>query len=98
MPEGLLHDAELAGPSAEKVHDRVAGDLRRTRRPATPRGKGAGDIPGGPLGSPRDDVDRGAFCRSGLAQVLALHQWQERGFLPGGLVATSCGCGASTCT
>ncbi|MDN0198426.1 hypothetical protein [Streptomyces sp. S.PNR 29] len=86
MPEGALHDPELAGLSAEEVYDRIAGDLRRMRRLATLRGKGVGDILGAPLGSPRDYVDLDAFYRRGLAQGLDLHQRHERGFLPGGLV------------
>ncbi|MFB8244082.1 hypothetical protein ACFC5X_03340 [Streptomyces sp. NPDC055952] len=86
MPEGLLHDPALAGLSAEEIHDRIAGALRRQRRLATPRGKGAGDVLGAPLGSPRAYVDLDAFYRRGLAQGLDLHQRQERGFLPGGLV------------
>ncbi|MFE0822732.1 hypothetical protein [Streptomyces sp. NPDC058847] len=86
MPEGLLHDPALAGLSAEEVYDRIAGDLRRMRRLSTPRGKGVGDILGGPLGPPRGYVDLDGFYRRGLAQGLDLHQRQERGFLPGGLV------------
>jgi predicted metal-dependent peptidase len=86
MPDGLLYDAELKDLSAEEVYDRIAGDLRRMRRLATLRGKGAGDILGGPLGSPRDYVDLDEFYRRGLARGLDLHQQQERGFLPGGLV------------
>jgi predicted metal-dependent peptidase len=86
MPEGLLHDQRLAGLSAEEVYDRIAGDLRRMRRLATLRGKGAGDILGAPLGAPRDHVDLDEFYRRGLRQGLDLHQRQERGFLPGGLV------------
>ncbi|MFC8435429.1 hypothetical protein [Streptomyces sp. NPDC057253] len=86
MPEGLLHDPQLAGLSAEEVYDRIAGDLRRMRRLATLRGKGVGDLLGGPLGPPRDCVDLDEFYRRGLARGLDLHQQQERGFLPGGLV------------
>lgn len=86
MPEGLLHDQSLAGLSSEEVYDRIAGDLRRIRRLATLRGKGAGDILGAPLGPPRDHVDLDEFYRRGLRQGLDLHQRQERGFLPGGLV------------
>ncbi len=86
MPEGLLYDPELKDLSAEEVYDRIAGDLRRTRRLATLRGKGAGDILGGPLGSPRDYVDLDEFYRRGLARGLDLHQQHERGFLPGGLI------------
>ncbi|MFV0132727.1 DUF2201 family putative metallopeptidase [Streptomyces sp. HMX87] len=86
MPEGLLHDPELAGLSAEEVYDRIAGDLRRMRRLSTLRGKGVGDVLGAPLGVPRDHCDLDGFYRRGLAQGLDLHQRQERGFLPGGLV------------
>ncbi|WP_411149994.1 DUF2201 family putative metallopeptidase [Streptomyces sp. A30] len=86
MPEGLLHDPELTGLSAEEVHDRIARDLRRTRRLATLRGKGAGDILGGPLGAPRDYVDLDELYRRGLARGLDLHEQQDRGHLPGGLV------------
>ncbi|WP_328876703.1 hypothetical protein OHT76_35170 [Streptomyces sp. NBC_00287] len=86
MPEGLLYDAQLAGLSAEEVYDRLAGDLRRMRRLATLRGKGVGDILGGPLCPPGDFVDLDEFYRRGLYQGLDLHQRQERGFLPGGLV------------
>ncbi|MET9735878.1 hypothetical protein ABZZ79_36225 [Streptomyces sp. NPDC006458] len=86
MPEGLLHDPELAGLSAEEVYDRIAGDLRRARRLATLRGKGAGDVLGGPLGAPGDHVDLDEFYRRGLARGLDLHEGQERGFLPGGLI------------
>ncbi|MFI6488527.1 hypothetical protein [Streptomyces sp. NPDC050564] len=86
MPEGLLYEPELKDLSAEEVYDRIAGDLRRMRRLATLRGKGAGDILGGPLGSPRDYVDLDEFYRRGLGHGLDLHQQQERGYLPGGLV------------
>lgn len=86
MPEGLLHDPELKGLSAEEVYDRIAGDLRRMRRLSTLRGKGLGDVLGAPLGSPRDHVDLDEFYRRGLGQGLDLHQQQARGFLPGGLV------------
>jgi predicted metal-dependent peptidase len=86
MPEGLLHDPALAGLSSEEVYDRIAGDLRRMRRLATLRGKGLGDVLGAPLGPPGDYVDLDEFYRRGLCQGLDLHQQQERGFLPGGLV------------
>ncbi|GAA5012578.1 hypothetical protein GCM10023335_34710 [Streptomyces siamensis] len=86
MPEGLLYDPDLKDLSAEEVYDRIAGDLRRARRLSTLRGKGAGDILGGPLGAPRDYVDLDEFYRRGLAHGLDLHKQQERGYLPGGLV------------
>ncbi|WP_030607880.1 DUF2201 family putative metallopeptidase [Streptomyces fulvoviolaceus] len=86
MPEGLLYDPRLAGLSSEEVYDRIAGDLRRRRRLATLRGKGVGDILGGPLGAPGDYCDLDEFYRRGLARGLDLHEQQERGYLPGGLV------------
>ncbi|WP_055717689.1 DUF2201 family putative metallopeptidase [Streptomyces torulosus] len=86
MPEGLLYDPELKGLSAEEVYDRIAGDLRRKRRLSTLRGKGTGDILSGPLGAPGDYVDLDEFYRRGLGRGLDLHQRQERGYLPGGLV------------
>ncbi|MGW7628690.1 vWA domain-containing protein [Streptomyces griseoincarnatus] len=85
MPGGLLYDKDLAGLSAEEVYDRIAGE-RRSRRLATPRGKGLGDVLGAPLGPPRDCVDLDGFYRRGLAQGLDLHDRQERGLLPAGLV------------
>ncbi|MFF2848938.1 hypothetical protein ACFVT5_21820 [Streptomyces sp. NPDC058001] len=87
MPEGLLYDLDLAGLSAEEVYDRIAGDLRRMRRLATPRGKGRGDILGEPLvRGPADYVDLDEFYRRGLVQGFDLHDRQERGLLPAGLV------------
>lgn len=86
MPEGLLYDPALNGLSAEEAYDRIAGDLRRKRRLATLRGKGLGDVLGAPLGAPRDYVDLDEFYRRGLCHGLDLHQQQERGYLPGGLV------------
>ncbi len=87
MPEGLLHDPELTGLSAEEVYDRIAGDLRRRRRLGTLRGAGRGDILGGPLGhGPGDYVDLDEFYRRGLVQGFDLHHRQDRGLLPSGLV------------
>ncbi|MFJ4466101.1 hypothetical protein ACIP2X_01130 [Streptomyces sp. NPDC089424] len=86
LPEGLLHDRELAGLSAEEVYDRIAGDPRRMRRLSTPCGRGRPDILGAPLGAPGAYVDLDEFYRRGLAGGLDLHRRQERGFLPGGLV------------
>ncbi|MFF4134297.1 hypothetical protein ACFY1B_22680 [Streptomyces mirabilis] len=86
MPEGLLYEAELKDLSAEEVYDRIAKDLRRMRRLSTLRGKGAGDILGAPLGSPRDYVDLDELYRRGLSHGFDLHQQLERGYLPGGLI------------
>ncbi|MET9828111.1 hypothetical protein ABZ078_02110 [Streptomyces sp. NPDC006385] len=86
MPQGLLYDAQFTGLSAEEVYDRIAGDLRRMRRLATLRGKGVGDVLGAPLGPPGAFCDLDEFYRRGLSHGLDLHQQQERGFLPGGLV------------
>ncbi|MFD7712207.1 hypothetical protein [Streptomyces sp. NPDC059786] len=86
MPHGLLYEPRFKDLSAEEVYDRIVRDGRRIRRLATLRGKGARDILGAPLGPPRDYVDLDEFFRRGLAHGLDLHQQQDRGFLPGGLV------------
>ncbi len=87
MPEGLLFDPELTGRSAEEVYDRIVGDLRRKRRLATLRGRGLGDILGEPLArGPADYVDLDEFYRRGLMRGFDLHDRQDRGLLPAGLV------------
>ncbi|WP_455360433.1 vWA domain-containing protein [Streptomyces sp. SYSU K21746] len=89
MPEGLLYDAELKDLSVEEVYDRMATDLRRYRRLATLRGKGAGDILGEPLAhgrGPGTYVDLDEFYRRGLVQGFDLHRTGDRGLLPAGLV------------
>ncbi|MGW7451272.1 vWA domain-containing protein [Streptomyces sp. NPDC054787] len=88
MPEGLLYDASLQGLSVEEVYDRIATDLRRMRRLATLRGKGAGDILGEPLahGAQRPYTDLDEFYRRGLVQGFELHEAGERGLLPAGLI------------
>ncbi|WP_354644955.1 DUF2201 family putative metallopeptidase [Kitasatospora camelliae] len=86
MPEGLLHDPQLRGLSAEEVYDRIARDQRRLRRLATLAGKGKSDLLGEPLAHrPKDYVDLDDFYRRGLLQGFELHQ-RERGLLPAGLV------------
>ncbi|MEV7926510.1 MULTISPECIES: DUF2201 family putative metallopeptidase [unclassified Kitasatospora] len=86
MPEGLLHDPQLKGLSAEEVYDRIVRDERRIRRLATLAGKNRPDILGAPLDrGPRDYVDLDDFYRRGLQQGFELHQ-RERGLLPAGLV------------
>jgi predicted metal-dependent peptidase len=84
MPEGLLHDPQLKGLSAEEVYDRIVRDQRRIRRLATLAGKGRPDVLGEPLGSPRDYVDLDDFYRRGLQQGFELHR-RERGLIPAGL-------------
>lgn len=97
MPEGLLYDPALAGLSAEEVYDLIGTDARRQRRVATLRGKGRGDVFGGPLHGPGHGfpetgprgpgghVDLDEFYRRGLLQGFDLHQ-RQRGLLPAGLV------------
>lgn len=88
MPEGLLHDPDLRDLSAEEVYDRIAVNLRRQRRLATLRGKGAGDILGEalPHAEARPYTDLDDFYRRGLVQGFDLHQYGERGLLPAGLI------------
>jgi predicted metal-dependent peptidase len=89
MPPGALHDPSLDGLSAEEVYDTIVTDLRRLRKIATLAGEGKCDI------LPTTDVnwydseqgqDLDEFYRSCLAQGLEVHQQQQRGFLPSGLV------------
>lgn len=89
-PDGLLHDPQLAGMSAEAVYDRIAKDLRRMRRLATLRGTGLGDVLGEALpcpGAPRHGVDLDDFYRRALLAGYAYHLREGRGHLPAGLVA-----------
>lgn len=86
MPDGLLHDPQLRGLSAEEVYDRIARDQRRVRRLAALAGKGLPDILGEPLDHGRRDyADLDDSYRRGLRQGFDLHQ-RERGPLPAGLV------------
>ncbi|GLY07404.1 MULTISPECIES: hypothetical protein [Actinoplanes] len=90
LPDGLLHDPELAGSSAEEVYDRIARDVRRIRKLATLRGPGRGDMLGEPLpwaGRRVGGVDLDEFCRRALLTGFAYHESSGRGTLPSGLVA-----------
>ncbi|SDT60517.1 vWA domain-containing protein [Actinoplanes derwentensis] len=90
LPDGTLHDPELAGSSAEEVYDRIAGDLRRMRKLSTLRGQGAGDMLGEALpwaGRRSGGVDLDEYCRRSLLTGFAYHQSSGRGLLPSGLVA-----------
>ena len=92
MPDGVLHDPDLAGQSAEDIYELITCDLasmRRHRRLATFAGRGRGDIVSdrgpqwwrSPEGVKLDD-----FYRSVLARGLDLHHERGRGTLPAGLV------------
>lgn len=86
---GVLYDPALKGESAERIYDRIAGDLRRYRKLATLRGVGLGDIleRGRPdWWSLPDGVGLDDFYRGCLAQGLAYHEAQGRSLLPAGLV------------
>ncbi|UGT42487.1 hypothetical protein LTV02_03440 [Nocardia yamanashiensis] len=88
LPSGLLYDPQLKGLSAEQIYDRIAGDLRRLRKLATLRGRGAGDIFGEPLphgNAPGRYLDLDDYYRNALATGLVYHQSGGRGFLPAGL-------------
>ncbi|GIF00481.1 vWA domain-containing protein [Paractinoplanes rishiriensis] len=85
MPDGLLHDPALAGLSAEDVYDRLATDLRRSRKLKPLR-----DLLGEPLpwpGSKAGGVDLDEYCRGALMTGYAYHLSAGRGLLPAGLVA-----------
>jgi predicted metal-dependent peptidase len=82
---GLLHDAGLAGRSAEEIYDQLTRDIRRARKLATLRGTGMPDLVGEDTGS--GFVDAEGYCRRALLQGLErclLGGW--RGTLPAGLV------------
>lgn len=85
---GGLHDPELKGLSAEAIYDRLAVDLRRSRKLATFRGVGACDImEGTPDWWARGDaVSLDDFYRRALAQGLTYHHEQGRGLLPAALI------------
>lgn len=81
---GLLHDAGLAGQSAEEIYDRLATDMRRARKLATLRGTGAPDLIGRDEGSVF--VDAETWCRRALAQGYErFATFGRRGTLPAGL-------------
>lgn len=87
MPDGLLHDPQLAGLSAEQVYDRIAKDLRRMRKLATLRGRGLGDLLADPLPRPGENVtavDLDGFYRGALIDGRFSHE-ARRGLLPYGL-------------
>ncbi len=82
---GLLHDAELAGRSAEEIYDQLARDLRRARKLATLRGPGLPDLLGREEGG--IFVDAEAYCRRALWQGMERYlMGGGRGTLPAGLV------------
>lgn len=92
LPEGVLHDPDLRGLSAEAVYDRITADLRRARKLLTLRGaqgpgERAGDLLGHDVGvAPAHAVDLDEFYRRALTEGLALHLADERGLVPAGLV------------
>jgi predicted metal-dependent peptidase len=86
---GGLYDPELKGLSADSIYDRLAVDLRRSRKLATLGGIGAGDMLEGP--SPdwwarEDAISLDDFYRRALGQGLSYHQEQARGLIPAGLI------------
>lgn len=82
---GLLHDAELAGRSAEEIYDQLARDMRRARKLATLRGPGLPDLFGKEEGG--IFVDAEAYCRRALWQGMERCLMSGgRGTLPAGLV------------
>lgn len=88
MPDGCLHDPDLAGMSAEEVYDRIARDLRRIRKLRTLRGAGVGDVlheplPGAAERQGASDLDD--FYRRALLTGFSYHRDTERGLLPAGL-------------
>ncbi len=89
-PQGLLHDQELKGMSAEEIYDLITKDLRRARKLRTLRGNiEDGDILKGPIPEwwcSGDGVTLDDFYKRALAQGLDCHNQLNRGLLPAGLV------------
>ena len=83
---GMLHDATLAGLSAESVYDRLVTDLRRARKLLTFAGAHCDMMDRERRFDAADFTDLDAFYRGQLMKGLALHESQGRGFLPAGLV------------
>ena len=88
-PDGLLFDPQFNGLSTEEVYDRIAIDMRRTRKLRTLRGRAGGDVLDRDAGRlPKaGTVDLDELLRRSLAMGLDLHVGQRRGLLPAGLVA-----------
>jgi predicted metal-dependent peptidase len=83
---GMLHDAALAGMSAESVYDRLVTDLRRARKLLTFAGAQCDMMDREQRTDPADFTDLDAFYRGQLMKGFALHESQGRGLLPAGLV------------
>lgn len=90
MPDiGVLYDRSLKGESAEAIYDRLVIMMRRhPHRPIfTLAGRNRGDILDQSGWWKRGEgVTLDEFYRSALVQGLHLHELQERGYLPAGLI------------
>lgn len=90
MPDGLLVDANLKGLSAEQIYDIIVKDLRKYRKLLTLRGNcDCGDIikrKPAEWWNAADGVALDEFYRRTLAEGLAFHEANGRGYLPAGLV------------
>lgn len=82
---GVLFDPQFDGDSAEEVYDALARDIRRARKLATLRGRGAQDLIGEDEGGMFTDAE--TYCRRALAQGMERYDCApQRGLLPAGLV------------
>lgn len=86
---GVLFDPSLAGLSAESIYDMLIENIRKSKKLATFRGYGQGDMlkpdtEGLPYGTDYTTFDD--VCKEALAQGLEYHQLSGRGLLPSGLV------------
>jgi len=82
---GMLHDAALAGQSADEIYDGLARDIRRARKLATLRGTDQPDLLGEDSGTQFTDAEE--YCRRALAQ--GMDRWEydgRRGTMPSGLL------------
>ena len=86
---GILYDPALANHSAESIYDLLMENLRKSRKLATFRGYGMGDIllpEKTGVDITKDTVTMDELCREALLQGLDYHQSSGRGLIPAGLV------------
>ena len=86
---GILYDPALANHSAESIYDLLMENLRKSRKLATFRGYGMGDIllpEKTGMDITKDTVTMDELCREALLQGLDYHQSSGRGLIPAGLV------------
>ncbi|MBQ3543973.1 MAG: hypothetical protein IJA34_03125 [Lachnospiraceae bacterium] len=92
MPEeGLLFDKDLHGYSAEAIYDIIIKEMRKSKKHATFRGFGHGDImtdnvKGFASNIHAKGITLDEFFKNALKEGLDFHNSNNRGYLPAGLI------------